>query len=794
MPNSLYNWKRFWCPTTGYFALDNEGYLYDPDTSFGSAYSPDLKSLEGILPIPCLALLGEPGIGKSAVLEQNRPLLVQDVERRGDKLLWLDLAAYGSEDRLVRAIFGSREFADWLSGSYILHVFLDSLDECRLRIDNVAALLVEEQKRVPVDRLFFRVVCRSAEWRVILEEGMKKIWGEDKTAVYELAPLRRVDVIEAARAEGLDPEAFLDETEHMNAVPLATKPITLRFLLSEYQRTGSFPPGQADLYRHGCRQLCEEANLNRLGAGLLGAFDPDQRLVIAARIATVTVFANRSAIYTRPDRGDVPESDVTIHELRGRSEVANDTGFDVTDAGIREALSTGLFSSRGPGRLGWAHKSYAEFLAAHYLHAHNMNLKQIVSLISHPGDPEHRIVTQLHGTAAWLASMESRIFKYVMELDPEVLLRSDVARADAQDRKSLVDNLLRLIEEGKISDRVFYSGGEYRGLNHPDLAEQLGTYIRHRDNGAAVREAAIHIIEACRVQPLLEELPTTALDAAQPYTVRLAATLAVAKIGNVAAKHRLMPLATGNAGDDPNDELKGAALRALWPDDIDSMNLFATLTRPKQARLFGLYRLFLERDLVQHLQPSSLPVALAWTARNVGEKGPLNPFGHLVDAIMWRAWHHLNVAEVLPLFAQIALQRIEIHDQIVDDLVAPEFKRELAENDDRRRCVLKAAFPLLAKSDEKNYGSLFFSSTPIVMSKDVPWLAEQLGPAWASEQASLLTKLITAAFSWQDPSHAEAIYTASMKNPAIADAFSWVLKPEELSYAEAAKLREDYLT
>ena len=37
----------------------------------------------------------------------------------------------------------------WLDGEHRLHVFLDSLDECLLRINSVASLLAEEFKKYP---------------------------------------------------------------------------------------------------------------------------------------------------------------------------------------------------------------------------------------------------------------------------------------------------------------------------------------------------------------------------------------------------------------------------------------------------------------------------------------------------------------------------------------------------------------------------------------------------------------------------------------------------------------------
>jgi predicted NACHT family NTPase len=200
-----------------------------------------------------------------------------------------------------------------------------------------------------------------------LENGLRQLWGNDAVAVYELAPLRRVDVIEAAKVNGLDHSTFLRKVDRMKAVPLAIKPVTLDFLINTYRRTGRFPSTQAELYLQGCRLLCEETNENRRDARLIGAFTAEQRMAVAARIAAVTIFANKYAIWTGIDRGNVPEEDVTIQELHGRRENVNGNEFEVSEAAVKEALATGLFSSRGPNRIGWAHQTYAEFLAAYYL-------------------------------------------------------------------------------------------------------------------------------------------------------------------------------------------------------------------------------------------------------------------------------------------------------------------------------------------------------------------------------------------------------------------------------------------
>lgn len=75
--------------------------------------------------------------------------------------------------------------------------------------------------------MYFRITCRTADWSYNLEEYLKEKWGEDHVGVYELAPLRRIDVIEAASKSGIEPENFLQEVFNKKAIPLAIKPVSL---------------------------------------------------------------------------------------------------------------------------------------------------------------------------------------------------------------------------------------------------------------------------------------------------------------------------------------------------------------------------------------------------------------------------------------------------------------------------------------------------------------------------------------------------------------------------------------
>ncbi|MHC5828495.1 MAG: hypothetical protein ACYT04_74515, partial [Nostoc sp.] len=142
----------------------------------------------------------------------------------------------------------------------------------------------------------------------------------------------------AAKGAGIkDSEAFLQEINNKNVVPLAIKPITLEFLLKTYHRNGSqFPPNQRlhQFYFEGCLWLCEERNKSRISSKLKGNLKRQERLMLAARIAAITIFGNKFAIWTGI-QSDVPDDDVLIEKICQGSESA-----DGTVKAVEEVLDT----------------------------------------------------------------------------------------------------------------------------------------------------------------------------------------------------------------------------------------------------------------------------------------------------------------------------------------------------------------------------------------------------------------------------------------------------------------------
>src|SRR5260370_28372707 len=99
-------------------------------------------------------------MGKSIVLAEAWPQIDASVTSQRDRAICFNLGEYGSEVLLVNDLMGSTGLGGWDPAAQRLHVFLDSMDECQVRIGQLTALLSGRLQRFPPDRLLLRIVCR----------------------------------------------------------------------------------------------------------------------------------------------------------------------------------------------------------------------------------------------------------------------------------------------------------------------------------------------------------------------------------------------------------------------------------------------------------------------------------------------------------------------------------------------------------------------------------------------------------------------------------------------------------
>ncbi|MEA5567213.1 hypothetical protein [Anabaena sp. UHCC 0399] len=792
MPTQDYKFKRFWYPLSVTLKYTCGGYLCNPEEEWGHIYNPELLAFDTILEKPCLVLLGEAGMGKTTAAEHAYFQISQRLSGSEDVCLWFKLINYDSDKDLCDAIFINETFQAWLKGRHKLHLFLDSLDEGLLSIKKIIIILKREIEKLPCDRLYFRVTCRTADWKDSLEKTLKDKWEETNVGVYQLAPLLRENVIEEANRRGINAEDFLQEVFNKNAIPLTIKPITLKFILGIYQN-GRFPSSQKDLYEEGCLQMCEEVNPDRRDSGNIGNLSAKKRLIIASRIAVLLLFSNNSAIWLNPEYGDMPKTDIAIGNLCiGKENIEQQEFFFDENCIKKEILSiTELFSSRGQHRIGFAHQTYAEFLAAWYLYHNKIPLNRIMQLFVSPEDPERKLIPQLHETAAWLASMRNDVLQEIMKTDPDVLLQSDIP-TDADIRAAIVDNLLKHYEQGKLFDSNRDNYFRYEKLKHSGLAVQLRLYIQDSSKPIEAREVAIDIAEACNVDELQEDLVNLALDSSQSIYLRVSAVKAIGKIDNTTTRLKLKPLACDQILEDEDDQLKGYALSALWSEHLMAQDLFDILTPPKQRNFFGAYQMFLNFELLPKLQPNDLAFALKWLEKQ-GLRYFEHPFETLGDAIIVKAWEHFYLPRISEYFTKVTLIQWREYQKIItrDSVLENNFQTSLINDTNKRRKLIDQAVAQVISSGEEADFLVSGLTDYIIQSDDIIWMLGKLKNV-DSQEERIWSNIIQWSFNRQDAKQIDAILTATQTNNILREGFISYFTTIDLNLEQAEILKADY--
>lgn len=494
--------------------------------------------LEALTTFPVLGLLGEPGIGKSTALKMETRRLAEHVWRSDDRVLTVDLAACGTDVMVCKDIFESSQFRSWRKSKATLHLFLDGFDTCLQHVPTLVAFLLERFRRETLERLLIRVACRTATWPADLEGGLHELWDPHTPArlassveIVELAPLRKQDVWEYANGNRVCADNFLKEIHRLGADQFANRPITLKGLLNAFRSGSSLPFRKTDLYRKNCLVLCDEEreDIQRNRPDL--KLSSGQRLAVAARVAAVTVFSRRAAIWTASRGKPMLDGDVRLDELFGSEEkCGNEIVRDVSGNALREAADTGLFRSVGLHRLNFSHQTYAEYLAAEYLVDHQVPVPEILRLILHP-DGSGKVVPQLRETAAWLAALVPEVCTALLSSDPATLFASDTPPSSEDEKRELVQQMLRLYDGGDLLDtRIVYEAGRQQDgarLKYGNIAQDLRPYIIDKCGRAVARLVAIMMARFTQQSALQKEILAVALDAEESREIRIAAAVAI---------------------------------------------------------------------------------------------------------------------------------------------------------------------------------------------------------------------------------------------------------------------------
>jgi hypothetical protein len=760
-----YDWLRYWLPRAEPLDLSG-GFLPDPEGDFDRFRNQALRTLDSLLESPVLVLLGDPGMGKTTALADEAKRL----RVAGMMVHHCPLNEYGSEAELDKAVFQNETVLNWAVGDGQLQLLLDSLDECRLSIPKAAQALLRGLDSLPTDWLSLRISCRAADWPESLTGKLQETWGkhlqgakdEGRTQLvseYELVPLRKRDVSEAARVRGIDAEAFLDVVHEKDIETFASRPASLRMLFDIWLQDGRLPDQRAGIYERGCDLLAAESSESRHEAGFKGALTPGQRMTLSGRIAAMMQLSGKSSIWRAGDEWRSKEGDLIRRKLLGGQETGDQITFSVDEKALEETLGCGLFTGHGPERMGFGHQSWQEFLAAWYLNRRLRDPKRLLALL-HVGE-EKRIPPKHAELVAWLAELSPGVFNALLEREPAILLRADIGGVVAEHKAKLLDALLAGSEAQRFNHWDWGLRRHLRKLWQPELEQKLRPWITNNQLNDGTRHLALEIALVCECQSLSGAAADLVLDVHEPKRLRAVAAHLAAL--DVAQLDRLKPLVLSAQPDGAKDEfhyeLSAALLTRLWPEQIGTTALFEQISARSSLNCLGEYQ-YEPKRLIERFRPEDMLAALAWLENHAPAHDEFAKFD-LADAICLRAWAMLREPGMLVAFARV-VRRSYLDFWRLFNLRG---RREtgihpFAEDTDKRHLLISEVFSLI-KDVDRETPSLLYGDGRLILQEDWTWLLARYTAAESERDKRILVKCLYRLFDWQDQEAVHCIIEAA---------------------------------
>lgn len=790
----VYAWRRHWLALDELSSLERYGWLADPTSESAAFFRGKGQPLVKLHEKSCLVLLGDPGMGKTTSVRQD----IAEFKQDGATACCLDLADYGSLEELTQAFRDDPAIRAWVDGTHILHLFLDGLDEIRIMVKVAARRVARELKHLAphAARLRTRVVCRGADWpSMSLEKSLKDIFGSKSVTKLRLAPLTTEDVRMAAEAEGADPDRFLEACRRAEVLPLAARPVTLRFLLSAFDRhAGTLPSGRVDLYRAGLLDLCAYRGEFREAAALPGRLTREQRYRAASWLAAAAFLSGRSR-FNVAGQGSGVASVLHLDDLGGNIPYPHEAGgsLNLDPELLREVVDTGIFEA-ATGGIRFAHRTYQEVLAADFLAVSSLPDDQILALlVSSGGYRDTRIAPQMRELAAWVAAMRPSFGKKLIQIDPATVLLSDfLLDADDEPRCATTEVLLGQYIAGHLShDAVSFT--DYGKLNHSTLANQLNPVLRMKSEDNGAKSFAIGIADVATVQGAAPALADLTLNPSEPLWLRARAADALLSSGGPAEASRLLPLLDEidpSTSDDASD-LYYNTLRLAWRHQKWTLpQLFTKMTEhAADSRGGSRYRLL--EELNDALDDSAVPAALAWVKHRDPRRDGTSPAAQrLGNRIITRAIDRINDADVRRALAELAVARAKGHSSLIEPEGSPRDApvANLFSEPGARRAVIDAVVGWWVRRPV--VASQVWVPRDLSDREDFVWLLRGAMAESGKRRRAVRLLLARRVFDIDNSDHVTALVAAGSSDQSVRDVFVHEFRVVDPFSDEADDLRE----
>ena len=560
-------------------------------------------------------LIAEPGVGKTTAFKA-------------------EAASQGGTYVTVRNFRTFDDRPEWNDTT----VFLDGLDESRTGAEDGRTPLDDIRKKLSsLGCPPFRLSCRWSDWMAATDkEALKDISPDGTITVIRLDPLseRAIKDILTKNHGVEDADGFIEAARKRGVVRLLSNPQNLD-LLARSVSQGRWPESRKETFDQACRILVREPNGQHLAANPSSS-DVSLLIEAAGRLCAVQLISG-AAGFTLPDRAE-PDGDFPAFTEVYRG---------VWDVTAKNVLGTRLFVGVSEGKLSPAHRQIAEFLAARYISGllnRGLPLGRILSLIT---GFDGELVPSFRNFASWLAVHNKQSRKRLSQLDPSGLIYDgDRQTYSADEKQDIVRNLRREANRNAWCNRGMGRVAGFGGIVSPELEgafrEILTDREREREHQSYVMLLMQMLSDGEPLPALSDVVGQVVRDGTWNMGVRCAALDVLTschsrgRLGSAVLNEMVADIDNGSL-DDPQDELLGILLKALYPNALSIAEVQRYLRKPKLVDSTGEYTRF----WIDHVPKESTPEQLAelldcvaeWFAEYrpfmVGEVGRYTRLGQL---------------------------------------------------------------------------------------------------------------------------------------------------------------------
>ena len=574
------------------------------------------QSLSDLRDVAAYVLLGDPGAGKTTEFERES-------EELGDTAVFVSARDFITFDPANRP--------EWQNTT----LFIDGLDEMRAGATDGRSPLDDIRGRLnQLDRPKFRLSCREADWFGRSDrQALEAVAADGRVTVLRLEPLNRDAVEELLKRTGRVPDAtrFQNEARRRGVDSMLGNPLTLR-LLAAAGGQEDWPDGRLQLFESACRQLASEWNEEHQAAARSAVAAPASAetgtlMDVTGHLCALLLLTGSDGFALESPRPDISfEPAAPVAAIVSPTDLREVPG-GATQETMRAALATSLFRAEGGAagrRFVPMHRQVAEFLAGRFLARRideGLPAGRVVALMVSPIDA--RVVTPLRGLAAWLTAHSPQARPLLIEADPVgAALYGDIRQFADEDKRRLLSELEALPAQEPVFDRERPNrpdatfrpdeGWAFRALASVGMVEPIKELLGRRAPEVPneriellVLDALSHAEESGRehLRVLLGELEERVRDDARLPAIRRSALNAYRRIldddERGEALRAILEEIHAGAVSDPDDELRGALLSALYPDAIRPAEVWRYLVPPSERFYYGLCWLFWQQHLLE---------------------------------------------------------------------------------------------------------------------------------------------------------------------------------------------------